>query len=148
MSDYEGHVVVLDFFAWWCGPCRTSSPDIEKNIYQYFKEREGNKYGVPVTVIGNTEASYPDRTDQFIKDSGLKLSADDLQGVAYGQFNEEGYIPLFVIATVLQEIATTQGYDYEGSAAFRNEGKNAAKFFIHPKNVWLSELFFASCRYR
>ena len=60
LSDYEGHVVVLDFFAWWCGPCRTSSPDIEKNVYQYFKEREGNKYGVPVTVIAvNTEASYP-----------------------------------------------------------------------------------------
>ena len=42
LSDYEGHVVVLDFFAWWCGPCRTSSPDVEKKVYQYFKEREGN----------------------------------------------------------------------------------------------------------
>ena len=127
LSDYEGHVVVRDFFAWWCGPCRTASPDIEKNVYQYFKEREGNKYGVPVTVIAvNTEASYPDRTDQFIKDSGLKLSADDLQGVAYGQFNEEGYIPLFVI---INGVAGNSDYKqweviykdigYKGSAAFR-----------------------------
>ena len=157
LSDYEGHVVVLDFFAWWCGPCRTSSPDIEKNIYQYFKEREGNKYGVPVTVIAvNTEASYPDRTDQFIKDSGLKLSADDLQGVAYGQFNEEGYIPLFVI---INGVAGNSDYKqweviykhigYEGSAAFRRvinkvklgRSKNAApKFFIHPKNVDVNDL--------
>ena len=80
-----------------------------------------------MTVIAvNTEASYPDRTDQFIKASGLKLSADDLQGVAYGQFNEEGYIPLFVI---INGVAGNSDYKqweviykdigYEGSAIFR-----------------------------
>ena len=127
LSDYEGHVVVLDFFAWWCGPCRTSSPDIEKNVYQYFNERDGNKYGVPVTVIAvNTESDNPDRTDQFVEDAGLKLFADDLKGVAWAQFNETGYIPLFVI---INGVAGNSDYKqweviykhtgYEGSTAFR-----------------------------
>ena len=79
LSDYEGHVVVLDFFAWWCGPCRTSSPDVEKNVYLYFKEQDGNKYGVPVTVMAvNIESDNPDRTDQFAEDAGLELVGDDL----------------------------------------------------------------------
>ena len=98
LSDYEGHVVVLDFFAWWCGPCRTSSPDVEKNVYLYFKERDGNKYGVPVTVMAvNIESDNPDRTDQFVEDAGLELVGDDLEEVAWDQFNEEGSIPMFVI---------------------------------------------------
>ena len=89
LSDYAGHVVVLDFFAWWCGPCRSSTPDLEKKVNQYFNQRDGNRYGVPVAVIAvNTEASYPDRTDQFIKASGLRLSADDPLGEAYGQFDD------------------------------------------------------------
>ena len=127
LSDYEGHVVVLDFFAWWCGPCRTSSPDVEKKVYQYFKERDGNKYGVPVTVMAvNIESGNPDRTDQFIEDAGLELAGDDLNRVAWNQFNEESSIPMFVI---LNGVAGNSDYEqwevlykdvgYAGAAAFR-----------------------------
>lgn len=127
LSDYEGHVVVLDFFAWWCGPCRTSSPDVEKNVYLYFKERDGNKYGVPVTVMAvNIESDNPDRTDQFIEDAGLELVGDDLEEVAWDQFNEEGSIPMFVILNGVdgnsdyeQWEVLYKGVGYAGADTFR-----------------------------
>ena len=162
LSDYAGHVVVLDFFAWWCGPCRSSTPDLEKKVNQYFNQRDGNRYGVPVAVIAvNTEASYPDRTDQFIKASGLRLSADDPLGEAYGQFDEEGYIPLFVIINGVPGNSDYKQWEviyknvgYEGSTAFQkiiNKVKlgklkqSVPKFIIQPKSVYvegLSEVVF------
>ena len=162
LSDYAGNVVVLDFFAWWCGPCRSSTPDLEKKVNQYFNQRDGNRYGVPVAVIAvNTEASYPDRTDQFIKASGLKLSADDPLGEAYGQFDEEGYIPLFVIINGVPGNSDYKQWEviyknvgYEGSTAFQkiiNKVKlgklkqSVPKFIIQPKSVYvegLSEVVF------
>ncbi len=35
LSDYKGKIVVLDFWATWCGPCRASFPNMQKLIKKY-----------------------------------------------------------------------------------------------------------------
>ena len=38
LADYEGKVIMLNFWATWCGPCRTEMPDMVK-LYDKYKER-------------------------------------------------------------------------------------------------------------
>ena len=112
LSDYAGHIVVLDFFAWWCGPCKTSSPVLVKDVEEYFKARNGNENGVPVTVIGvNIESSMPTLTDEFVTDAGMTLVADDTSMTAFNQFTVSNGIPLFVVINAVAGSASNQQWE-------------------------------------
>ena len=66
LEEYRGQVVVLNFWASWCEPCRDESPLLER-WHRRMREREGTVLGVDVLdltddareFISRYELSYP-----------------------------------------------------------------------------------------
>ena len=52
LSSLKGKVVLLDFWASWCGPCRTSNKKVAK-IYSKYKDKGFEIYGVSIDANRN-----------------------------------------------------------------------------------------------
>lgn len=100
LEDFAGKVLLLDFFAYWCGPCQRAMPDMETNIQQYYHARGGNANGVPVQCLAvSIDDSNPTATNDLIERAGVDLAGEDPLTAtgAWNQFNVTGGIPFYVI---------------------------------------------------
>jgi len=64
LSELKGKVVMLQFTASWCGVCRREMPEIEKQIWQAFKDK-----GLMVIAIDKDETL--EKIEQFIAQTGI-----------------------------------------------------------------------------
>jgi len=53
LSDYEGKIVVLDFWATWCGPCVKAMPGLQK-LHEKYADK-----GVAVIGMNTSESGDP-----------------------------------------------------------------------------------------
>jgi DsbE subfamily thiol:disulfide oxidoreductase len=89
LSDYRGQVVVLNFWATWCLPCKEEMPDLEA-VYQLYKEDN-------LIIIGVNVYETADDTARFVRELGVSfpIALDDNGRVAH-QFGVSG-LPVTVV---------------------------------------------------
>ena len=71
LSDYKGKIVILNFWATWCPPCRTEIPDLIKASEELSKSDDAVIVAVNLTNGYNGETA--ERAKKFVKDNKMTM---------------------------------------------------------------------------
>lgn len=106
LQGLKGKLVILDFWATWCGPCRQAMPTLQKLHEKY------DKKGVVIIGINTWESGDPAR---YMKDSGFSyLLLLDGNEVAKS-YHVSGIPTLYIIGASGQVLFGEVGVGSEGS---------------------------------
>lgn len=87
IEDYEGKVVMINFFATWCGPCRQEMPFLQKNVWEKYKDHSNFK----IMSIGRGHTHGEVASFKEKQGLGFPMYGDQDKSI-YSKF-AKGYIP-------------------------------------------------------
>lgn len=106
LSSYQGKVVLLSFWATWCGPCMVEMPHLQK-MYDAYKDK-----GFVLLSISADDARSSSRVKPLIKSKGFTFPVLlDTQSTVVTQYNPSKTLPfLELLDPNLMVIWRHQGY--------------------------------------
>lgn len=109
LGDYQGKVIVTNFWATWCGPCRVEMPELERAMEKY----KADKDVVFLAINTDDDRNY---VEPYVKGQKIKLP------VVYANYLDA--------ELRITSIPTTIIFDRQGQIAFRQAGFNSREDFV------------------
>ena len=114
LADYRGKVVLIDFWASWCPPCKTSFPALDA-IYREYQEK-----GLEVLAVNLDEKRHD--ADAFLDAHPHRLTVlFDAKGVSPAAFGVKGMPSSFLIDRGGNIRFTHMGYSGNVDGRYRQE---------------------------
>lgn len=114
LAEYKGKVVLIDFWASWCPPCKTSFPALDA-IYREYQEK-----GLEVLAVNVDERRHD--ADIFLNAHPHRLTVlFDPKGLAPEAFGVKGMPSSFLIDRAGNIRFTHMGYSANVDDSYRQE---------------------------
>ncbi len=98
IASFKGKVVLLDFWATWCGPCRQAMPELKTLLQQ--------NTGKPLVMISVSADQDRKAPEEFARENGMTwIQAWDGQGKVIGGVFGAGSLPSYVVIDADGKIA-------------------------------------------